>query len=69
MQTPYWVAAMVHAASALAYPLAFWLAGPLLGDRRWSGFGRGHAVVLGLAITLVGVLAALRAVRQEPALP
>ena len=41
MQTPYRVAAMVHTASALAYPLAFWLAGPLLGDRRWSGFGRG----------------------------
>ena len=49
MQTPYWVAAMVHTASALAYPLAFWLAGSLLGDRRWSGFGRGHAVVLGLS--------------------
>jgi hypothetical protein len=69
MQTPYWVAAMVHTASALAYPLAFWLAGSLLGDRRWSGFGRGHAVVLGLAITLVGALAALGAARQEPALP
>ena len=70
MQTPYWVALMVHVSSAAAYPLFFWLRAERLGARRADApAGRRTAVALGGALALLGGLEALEAAGREPRWP
>ncbi len=69
MQSPFWINVLVHVASASAYTIAFWLSAPLLDDRRYVRFSQRAAAAVAGGIAVLGVLAVLGGVRQEPPLP